>query len=177
MERERERERWREKERERERERERGREREREQDEEGGRKRGREEGGKLCKRIQELTYWLQWCSHQMHDFQVWRLARESWKFAVIHWPWHASLRYPACRTKLSAPPDIRPDASRLRMLFITSSCADGDRSETSPPPTLQERRAWLMTFHCFSKSTVLFDSPSRKKARETDEWRRPPRSL
>ena len=29
----------------------------------------------------------------MHDFQVWRLARESWKFAVIHWPWHASLRY------------------------------------------------------------------------------------
>ena len=77
----------------------------------------------------------------------------------------------SCRTKLSAPPDIRPDASRLRMLFIMSSCADGDRSETSPPraQTLQQRRAWLMTFHCFSKSTVLFDSPSRKKA--SWDWR------
>ena len=105
----------------------------------------------------------------VHDFQVWRLARESWKFAVIHWPWHAGLTTLSCRTKLSAPPDIRPDASRLRMLFIMSSCADGDRSETSPPQTLQQRRAWLMTFHCFSKSTVFFDSPSRKKA--SCDWR------
>ena len=75
----------------------------------------------------------------------------------------------SCRTKLSAPPDIWPEASRLRMLFIMSSCADGDHSETSPPQTLQQRRAWLMTFHCFSKSTVLFDSPSRKKA--SWDWR------
>ena len=29
--------------------------------------------------------------------------------------------------------------------------------------------AWLMTFHCFSKSTVLFDSPSQKKT--SWDWR------
>ena len=66
----------------------------------------------------------------------------------------------------SPPPShMRPDASRLRT--VHSSCADGDRSETIPPQTLQQRRitrvASLMTFHCFSKSTVLFDSPSRMK--------------
>ena len=48
---------------------------------------------KMVKKNSRLTCWLQWCSHQMDDFQVWRLTRESWKFAVIHWPWHASLRY------------------------------------------------------------------------------------
>ena len=72
----------------------------------------------------------------------------------------------SCRTKLSAPPDVRPDANRLRMLFIMSSCADGDRSETSPPQTLE---CLTHDFHCFSKSTVLFDSPSRKKA--SWDWR------
>ena len=107
----------------------------------------------------------------MHDFQIWRLARESWKFAVIYCPFHASLRYLA--ELISPPPsDIRPDASRLRT--VHSSCADGDRLESSPPQTLQQRcltaETWLMTFHCFSKSTVLFDSPSRKIETETGTW-------
>ena len=158
-------------ERDRERGREREREREREQDEAGGRKRGREEGGKWWKRIQELTYWLQWCSHH---WNAWlpslKLARESWKFAVIHWPWHASLRYLAELTLSS----FRHTTRRKSPSNVWhSSCADGDRSETSPPQTLQQRRltpvAWLMTFYCFSKSTVLFDSPSRKKT--SFDWR------
>ena len=159
----------REREREREKEREREGEREREQDEEGGRKRGREEGGKWCKRIQELTYWLQ-CRVFTPNAWLPSLKASTWVVKICsHSLALACLTTLSCRTKLLAPPDIRPDASRLRMLFIMSSCADGDRSETSPPQTLQQRRAWLMTFHCFSKSTVLFDSPSRKKA--SWDWR------
>ena len=62
-----------------------------------------------------------------------KVACESWKFAVIHWPWHASLRYLA---ELNSPPpsDIRPDASRLRT--VHSSCVDSVTVlKTSPGTT------------------------------------------
>ena len=136
-----------------------------------GGKVSREEGGKWWKRIRELTYWLQWCSHQMHDFRVRRLARESWKFAVIHWPWHASLRYLA---ELNSPPpwDIRPDASRLRMVFVASAPAATVLKQVHHRPcnnatTMSYTRC--LTFHCFSKSTVLLGSSSWKKS--SWDWR------
>ena len=165
-------ERKRERESEREREREIDRERERERERErkskvrrvGGRG-SREEGGKWWKRVQELTYWLQCCSNQMHDFpksEGKHVSLESLQsFKGLGMPHYVILP----NETLHVRQDIRPDASRLRT--VHSSCADGDCSEISPPQTLQQRRltpvAWLMTFHCFSKSTVLFDSPVRKK--------------
>ena len=118
------------------------RERERERETERGRERGtgiRQEGGKWWKR------------KSLESLQ---------SFTGLGMPHYVIL------PNYSPPPsDIRPDASRLRT--VHGSCADGDRSETSPPPTLQQRRltavASLMTFHCFSKSTFLFNSLSRNK--------------
>ena len=128
--------------------------------------RGREEGGKGWKRIQEHTCWLQWCSHQMHDFQVWRLARESWEFS--HSLALACLTTLSCPTKLSAQSDIRPDAGHLRMFFIAAAPTATVLRQVHHRP-LQQRRntpvaldSWLST--AFSKSTVLFDSPSRKSS-------------
>ena len=181
-EREREREGGREGERERERERERWRgggererEREREQDEEGGRKRGREEGGMWCKRIQELTYWLQWCSHQIHDFQVWRLARESWNFAVIHWPWHASLRYLA---ELNS--QLRQTYDQTQVAF--ECCSSWAAAPLATVLKQVHHRlcnkdvldSWLST----ASQSRQFSSTAHleRRLRETDEWRRPPRS-
>ena len=167
-------------ERERERERERGREKERE----GERERKRErEGGRERERERERAGWGGWEEEgqRVRRKMVQKNSRtlpigssgvhtkcmtsKTWVVKICsHSLAMACLTTLSCRTKLWSPPDIRPDASRLRMLFIMSSCADGDRSETSPPQTQQQRRAWPMTFHCFSKSTVLFDIPSRKKA-------------
>ena len=97
-------ERERERERKREKERERWRERERERESAGwgGWEEEGQRGRRKMVKKNSRTYLLAPVvfTPNAYDFQVWRLALESWKFAVIHWPWHATLRYLAELTSL-----------------------------------------------------------------------------
>ena len=103
----------------------------------------------------------------------------------------------SCRTKLSAPPDMRPGASRLRMLFIMSSCADGDRSENKSTTDPATKTCLTYDFPLLLKVDSSLRQPISEEGfvrlggsgikkknffiplppGETDEWRRPPRSL
>ena len=111
----------------------------------------------------------------MHDFQVWRLARESWKFS--HSLALACLTTLSCPTKLSAPSDIRPDAGHLRMFFIAAApTATVLRQVHHRPCNKDVIHPWLDSWLSTASQSRQFSSTAHleRRLREIDEWRRPP---
>ena len=83
----------------------------------------------------------------------------------------------SCRTKLSAPSDIRPYASRLRMLFIAAApTATVLRQVHHIPCNKDVLHPWLDSWLSTASQSRQFSSTAHieRRLRETDEWRRPP---